>query len=113
MKTSGAPFGRMSQHLAVDAVLPEFLGVSLACLFVFDIPVRWFIRRDDRTLLAEIRLGKQFVVLARLIDAGRNEDGVTVTALQSIAGLHVHQDIGNDLLQPVLAAQGRVLSRPD
>ena len=95
----------VGQHLAVDAVLPEFLGVSLACFFVFDVSLRRFIRGDDRTLISKVRFGKQLIVLAGLIDAGRNEQRVAVSALQSITRLHIHQNIGDDLLQPILTTQ--------
>ena len=48
---------------------------------------------------------EQFIELAGLVDAPGNQHGVAVAAVKPVACLHIHQDIGDDFLQPILAAQ--------
>ena len=63
-------------------------------------------------LPCEVGLVEQLVELARLVDAAGDEHGVAAPALQAVARFHVHQDVGDDLLQPVLAATAPSASCP-
>ena len=60
---------------------------------------------DDGALAVQVGLVEQLVELARLVDAARDQHGVAAPALQPVPGLHVHQDVGHDLLQPRLAGE--------
>ena len=60
---------------------------------------------DDGALALQVGLVEQLVELARLVNAAGDEQGVAAPALQPVARLHVHQDVGDDLLQPRLAGQ--------
>ena len=42
----------------------------------------------------------QLVKPARLVDAARDQYGVSATALQAVLGLHIQQDVGHDAFQP-------------
>ena len=67
---------------------------------------------DDGALTLEIGLVEQLVELAGLVDAAGDEHRVTATALQPVAGLHVHQDVVDDLLQPRLGCDRPSASCP-
>ena len=60
---------------------------------------------DDGALALQVGLVEQLVELARLVDAARDQHGVAASALQPVPGLHVHQDVGDDLFQPRLAGE--------
>ena len=61
------------QHFPIDTVLAKFFRVAFASFFVLDVTVGRFIRSNNRTPVTKIRLRKQLVVFARLIDARRNQ----------------------------------------
>jgi len=63
------------------------------------------IARHDGAFAVQVRLVEQLKELARLVDAACDEHGVAPAALQPVARLHIEQDVGGDLFQPVLATQ--------
>ena len=60
----------------------------------------------------QVRLLEHLEESARRVDAARDEQRVAVPALQPVAGLHVHQDVGDDLLQPVTRRRAPSASSP-
>ena len=59
---------------------------------------------DDGALALEACLAEQLVELAGLVDAGADEHGVAAAVHQPRLGLHVEQDVVDDLLGPRLGA---------
>ena len=89
------------EHLPVDLVLPQPLGQPLAALLALDVRRLWPVGGDDGALPRQVGLLEHLEEAARRVDAAGDEQRVAVPALQPVAGLHVHQDVGDDLLQPV------------
>ena len=56
-------------------------------------------------LPARSSLLKHLEEAAGRVDAAGDEHGVAATALEAVARLHVEQDVGDDLLQPVPCTQ--------
>ena len=60
---------------------------------------------DDGALAVEVGLVEEIVDPARFVDAARHQHRIAVTTAQSVAGRHVHLDVGNNLIQPGLAGE--------
>src|SRR5439155_21824729 len=92
--------------------LPQSFGMPFAALLTLDLCGVRLVRSDNCALTLEVGLLKKLVELACLIDASGNQECVPSTAFQPVARFHVHQDIGNDFLQPVLAAENLLHRSP-
>ena len=93
------------EHLAVDVVLAQLLGQPFAGLLALDVGGRRPVGGDDRALARQIGLLEHLEEAAGRVDAAGDEQRVAVAALQPVARRHVHQDVGDDLLQPVSRAE--------
>ena len=89
------------QHLPVDIVLEQLLGEAFARLLALDVPCRRAVGGDDGALVLQFRLAEHLEEAAGRVDAVRHEHGVAAAILQAVPGLHVHQDVGRDLPNPV------------
>ena len=94
----------VGQHLPVDLVLAQPLGRALARVLLGDVPRLRVIRGDDRALALEARLAEQLVELAGLVDARPDEDRVAAAVHQPRLGLHVEEDVVDDLAGARLGA---------
>ena len=94
----------VGQHLAVDVVLAQPLGRALAGVFLGDVAGLRLVAGDDGALALEAGLAEQLVELAGLVDARSDEHGVAAAVHQARLGLHVEQDVVDDLLGPRLGA---------
>ena len=89
------------QHLFVDLILLELFGQPLAAFLALDVAGVVLIGCDDGAFMKAMR-NEQLVEFAGLINTARNKHGIAMTALQTVSGFHVKQDVGNDFLKAVL-----------
>ena len=93
------------EHLSIDVVLAQLLGEPFAGLLALEVRCGRPVGSDDGAPVLQIGPVEHLEDAAGRVDAVGDEQRVAAPALQPVARLHVEQDVGDDLLQPVPCAQ--------
>ena len=95
----------IGQHLAVDGILVEPFGQSFPSLFPLDVGRRRLVAGNNGAFPGQICSLKHIVDLTGLIDTGADQHGIAPAIHEAGLGVHIKEDVIDDLLQARLAGE--------